>query len=352
MKRLGRTNGTAKNSQHGRICVRQRYFPPHAVKIFQRSRERSTIHEGNGSRRLWISTTTAPNIYAVNQNRRTTKNIGIVVPYLADPFFTEIGRAVEMACINAGYSPILLSSHGDPELEKSNLESLRSLKPAGVLLAPFGRASDQSIIRKFGQDVPLVLFDANIGEAGEAFIGTDNFQSVGLMVDYFCRSGEPPCFFEMKSPSNPNANKRRNAYQESMARHGYPANIFQADGEGWNFEEIGNVEGGAMLARKQFPTNTVFYAAMIAWPSECCRRPMGWDIRVGHGKDSVLRIAGQDDHPFSRFTCPPLTTMAQDYTAIADRAATILFRIIEAGSRPTDREETLFDGKLVMRDSA
>ena len=27
-----------------------------------------------------------PNIYAINQNRRLTKNIGIVVPYLADPF--------------------------------------------------------------------------------------------------------------------------------------------------------------------------------------------------------------------------------------------------------------------------
>ena len=158
-----------------------------------------------------------PNVYAMNQNRRTTRNIGIVVPYLADPFFTEIGRAVEMACIDAGYSPILLSSHGNPDHEKENLESLRSLKPAGVLLAPFGRASDRKIIQKFSQDVPLVLFDANISDTGEAFIGTDNFQSVGLIVEYLCRSGEPPCFFEMKTPSNPNAIKRRQAYQESMA---------------------------------------------------------------------------------------------------------------------------------------
>ena len=35
-----------------------------------------------------------PNIYAVNQNRRLTKNIGIVVPYLADPFFAEIARNI------------------------------------------------------------------------------------------------------------------------------------------------------------------------------------------------------------------------------------------------------------------
>ncbi|MEM6986765.1 MAG: LacI family DNA-binding transcriptional regulator, partial [Pseudomonadota bacterium] len=35
-----------------------------------------------------------PNIYAINQNRRHTKNIGIVVPYLADPCFAEMVRVI------------------------------------------------------------------------------------------------------------------------------------------------------------------------------------------------------------------------------------------------------------------
>ena len=65
-----------------------------------------------------------------------------------------------------------------------------------------------------------------------------------------------------------------------------------------------------------------------------------------------MRIAGQDDHPFSRYTCPPLTTIAQDYGAIANRAASTLFRIIESETRLAEREETVFDGKLVMRASA
>ena len=79
-----------------------------------------------------------PNIFAMNQNRRTTNNIGIVVPFLADPFFAEIDRNLEKRCIDAGYSPILFSAHGDPALEVNILESLRSQKPAGVLLAPLG----------------------------------------------------------------------------------------------------------------------------------------------------------------------------------------------------------------------
>ena len=292
-----------------------------------------------------------PNVFAMNQNRRTTKNIGVVVPNLADPFFSEIGRRVELACIEAGYSPILLSSHGRAEMERDNLNSLRSLKPAGVLLAPFGRMSDYEAIRAFDSDFPLVLFDANIKNVGQAFVGTDNFQSVDLMVEYLCRSGEAPCFFEMKSPPNPNANKRREAYIESMERHGHVPMIFQGEGEGWKFEEIGNTEGGRLLAANAFTTRTILCSndrLAIGMLSAA----YGLGLRVGHGVDCDLRIAGHDDHPFSRFTCPPLTTIAQDYEAIANRAVNDLFGMLETKAPATVRTETTFEGRLVMRESA
>ena len=292
-----------------------------------------------------------PNIFAMNQNRRTTKNIGVVVPNLADPFFSEIGRRVELACIKQGYSPILLSSHGSPEMERDNLNSLRSLKPAGVLLAPFGRMSDEDAVRAFDEDFPLVLFDANMSDIGQAFVGTDNNQSVNLMVEYLCRSGEPPCFFEMKSPTNPNANKRHQAYVESMERHGYPPRIFQAEGDGWNFEEIGSTEGGRLLSSKAFSTNTILCSNdRLAIGMLSAAYSLG--LRVGHGTDCDLRIAGHDDHPFSRFTCPALTTIAQDYEAIANRAVRELFRMLVNETRLADRTETTFEGRLIMRESA
>lgn len=292
-----------------------------------------------------------PNVFAMNQNRRTTKNIGVVVPNLADPFFSEIGRRVELACIDAGYSPILLSSHGSAEMERDNLTSLRALKPAGVLLAPFGRMSDKDAVRAFDEDFPLVLFDANMSDIGQAFFGTDNFQSVDLMVEYLCRSGEEPCFFEMKSPTNPNANKRRQAYIESMEHHGHTPRIFQAEGDGWNFEEIGSTGGGQLLSSRAFPTNTILCSNdRLAIGMLSAAYSLG--LRVGHGADCDFRIAGHDDHPFSRFTCPPLTTIAQDYDSIANQAVKELFGILEHEERLSERTETTFDGRLIMRDSA
>src|SRR6056297_1749982 len=116
-----------------------------------------------------------PNIFAINQNRRLTKNIGIVVPYLADPFFAEIARMIERHCIEAGFWPILLGSHGEPELEKDALNGLRSLRVAGALVAPLGKNSDRSAVESFCADIPTVLFDSDIANMGQAFVGSDNF---------------------------------------------------------------------------------------------------------------------------------------------------------------------------------
>ncbi len=292
-----------------------------------------------------------PNIYAINQNRRLTKNIGIVVPYLADPFFTEIARRIERLCIEASFRPILFSSHGEQALEIENLESLRSIKPAGVLLAPLGRASDRVVIEEFCADVPTVLFDSNIEKVGEAFVGSDNFSFVSQTVEYLTRTGEPPSFFEMRTPANPNANKRRLAYIQMMERLGFDPNIIKISGEGWAFEEIGRRGALKILEQGALPTNAVLCSndrLAIGFLAACYE--LG--IKVGREPDCTLRVASNDDHPFSRFTCPSLTTAAHDYEAVSNRSVETLLELIENGGRFATRTETLFPAKLVLRASA
>lgn len=292
-----------------------------------------------------------PNFYAMNQNRRLTKNVGIVIPYMADPFFAEIARNIENHVLEAGFRPIVLGSHGDPEQEIDNLNNLRLIKPAGVLLAPLGRVSDAERIADFCKEVPTVLFDANIDNVGEAFVGSDNEQSVGLIVDYLCRTGQPPAFFEMRMPTNPNAIKRRTAYINSMNRLGHQPNLVQAEGDGWDFEEIGFREGSRVITERTLPTDTILCSNdRLAIGLLSAAYQLG--LRVGLGPTCALRVAGHDDHPFSRYTCPTLTTVSQDYTSIAAKSAETLFKLIESDENETSRTVTLFEGKLVMRGSA
>ena len=292
-----------------------------------------------------------PNIYAINQNRKLTKNVGIVVPYLADPFFAEIARRVEQRCIEAGFWPMIFSAHGQQSLENDILDSLRGLRPAGVLLAPLGRASDQKSIEKFCRDVPTVLFDSNIEGMGEAFIGSDNESFVAQTVEYLTRTGEAPIFFEMKTPANPNANKRRQAYIRIMERMNFTPEFVQIDGEGWAFEEIGRQGALKLLSERKLEGQSVLCSndrLAIGFLSACYE--LG--IRVGRGKDCQFRLASNDDHPFSQFTCPSLTTAAHDYDNVAGRSVDSLSLLVESGGKLPKRQETVFPARLILRESA
>lgn len=290
-----------------------------------------------------------PNLFAINQNRRATKNIGVIVPHIVDPFYAEMVRQIETRCLEAGYWAIVLSSHGREDLESNALDTLRSLKVAGAVIAPLGASSDHERFRRFEDRVPTIFFDNHLG--GEpAYVGTDNSQSIGLMVDYLCRTGEPPCFIDMTNV-NTNARDRHDAYCAAMAARGATPEIIQIDGRDWNFEQLGYETGRKLLAGRGFPASSVLCANdRIAFGLLAAAYEAG--VRVGRKPGSSLRVAGHDDHPLSRYTSPPLTTVAQDYAAIAETCLSILFQRLETAEATGDPVSRELPGKLILRASA
>lgn len=294
-----------------------------------------------------------PNIQSVNLHRQRIQTIGIVVPYLADPFFGELVRIIKQRIIAAGYVPALYSSDGERQLESEILATLKSMKPAGVLLAPLGRASVREHIAQFCTDVPTVMFDSYIDDVASVFVGSDNVQSVSMLVDYLLRSGDAPCFFEMP-PINPNANKRREAYIQAMKGFGHTPMVVQVEGCGWDFEAVSFREGLRIFEAGSLPSNTVLCSNdRLAIGLLSAAYHTG--SRVGREANCNLRIAGHDDHPYARFTCPSLTTVAQDYESIARQSVDMLLELLgHEGVRGAASRQynTLFEGKLVMRASA
>ena len=292
-----------------------------------------------------------PNMFAMNLNRRNPRNIGIIVPHLVDPFFAEVVRQIELRCLQTGYWAIVLSSHGESSLEANALDTLRSLKISGAILAPLGEASDRHRIEQLRSEVPVVFLDSRIGDR-VPFAGTDNLRSISLIVDYLCRSGEPPCFLEAPRV-NQNAEERKQAYLATMKRLGFePAVVAPERGAGWGFEEISYKVADRLLAKSGFPSRTVLCANdRLAIGVLAAAYANG--VRVGIEPGCDLRVAGHDDHPLSRYTCPALTTVAQDYEALAARSLELLFDLIggkrSASAKP---EQILLDARLIMRASA
>lgn len=292
-----------------------------------------------------------PNIFAINQNRKLTKTIGIVMPYLADPVFGEIARTLERRCIEAGYQAALFSAHGEAEFERAALDSLRLMRPSGVLLAPLGRFSDKDMIADFCDDVPTVLFDRDIDGVGEAFVGSDNVSFATQSVEYLIRTGEAPCFFEMKNPANPNSIARRRTYHATMIAQGLEPMVIQVDGAGWDFENAGYEGAMQVLAKRGLPTNTVLCSNdRLAFGFLAACYESGY--RVGRGSGCALRVAAHDNHPYSKFTSPSLTTVAHEFETLSNCGVEMLFDLIDEGGRFDSRREERIPARLVLRMSA
>ncbi|OLP46984.1 LacI family DNA-binding transcriptional regulator [Rhizobium oryziradicis] len=291
-----------------------------------------------------------PNLYARNLNRKRTRNVGILVPALTDPFYAEMVNRLELSLRAEGYWPIVISSHGLPELEAEAVNTMLSLKVAGALIAPLGFKSDPKVFEKLGQNLPIVYFDTYL-EGPWPFIGNNNTQSVAMIVDYLCRSGDAPAYLDIPH-INLNSPERLASYIATMEAAGFEPRVIETNADyTWDFERIGYEQMEDLLRRHMLPSKTIlcandrlaFGAMAAAYANQ---------HKVGRGRGAHLRIAAHDDHPLSRYTCPSLTTMAQDFAAMTAHCVSTLLALLDDVDVASLTRQVRLDGTLVMRQSA
>lgn len=295
-----------------------------------------------------------PNMFAVNLNRRRTNILGIIIPNSTDPFYMALTRRVELIANQAGFLALLLSSDGNPEMEQRAIETFKSMNVAGAIIAPLGVQSHHQTLSALGASIPLIYVDSPLDETSP-FVGTNNRQSFQLIVDYLCRSGEPPCYLGMPAV-NTNATTRRLAYVEAMQQLKIePIVLPVSEIQTWDFEKFGYDETLRILGQGGFPTRTVLCANdRVAFGAIAAAYHAG--KKIGHGTDCDFRIAGHDDHPLSRYACPPITTVAQNYNEIGRLAMELLMHKlgetpdVKSGSHGS--EQILLNAEIMLRDSA
>ncbi len=294
-----------------------------------------------------------PNLFAVNLNKKRPRIIGVIVPDTSDTFFSELVRCIEARCMANGYLLIVLSSRGDPELEGRSIEMLLSLKIAGAIVAPLGADSDRGLIESLRARIPIVFLDSRLDDR-TPFVGTDNFQSMPLITEYLCRTGTPPTYFDMPAINN-NAAERKLAYLQTMTRLGFqPEVVSVTDARDWRFEDVGFTEAQRVLDGPGFATTTVLCAndrIATGVMAACYQR----GLRIGREPGCDLRIAGHDDQPLSRYGCPPLTTVAQNFDQLGSHCIDLLMEGIESeedGPATAPVRQIRLGATLMMRASA
>lgn len=290
-----------------------------------------------------------PSFYAMNMNWDRTRNIGILVPILSDPFYAEMVRQFEIRCLEAGYRAVVMNSHGDARTEARAIQTLLSLRISGAIMAPIGLEFDITALTRLKEATPTVLFDAPIAGIFP-FVGSDNLQSTALLTDYLCRTGSAPIFLGIP-PVNENAHVREQGYIEQMQRNGLEPLLVSQPNPTWEFEQVGYRLLEEMILRGDCRGATIMCASdRLAFGAMSAAFRNG--LKIGRTPGNDIRIAGHDDHPLSSYMNPPLTTVAQNYDAIATRSFDLLAELIRSQSSSGLPATTLIETTLQMRSSA
>ena len=116
---------------------------------------------------------------------------GVVVPDLANPMFSAFVSTLEHVARQDGFDLLVVSSANTPAEEAARLSSLRSWRPAGLIVIPCDGALAERLPR--GDYPPIVVAD-RIPHGGEFdLVAVDNARAAGAVAAHMAEAGYRTC---------------------------------------------------------------------------------------------------------------------------------------------------------------
>jgi LacI family transcriptional regulator len=132
--------------------------------------------------------------YRPNQAARVlkghrTRTIGMIVPSLADPFFSSCAEAVQAVARANDSLLIVAATQNDPHNDLENIKMLVSHRVDGLLIAPANSKSDALRDLATRISIPVVTLDRPILNSTIPAVLTDNFKGARCATEHLIEHG-------------------------------------------------------------------------------------------------------------------------------------------------------------------
>src|SRR5581483_711483 len=114
-----------------------------------------------------------PNRIAQNLRRQRAETIGVVVPDIANPHFSEAVRVFEELAFSNGYRLFLCSTDETVAKQRAYLQALADERALGVIVAP-ADSRGSGLERLFELGIPVVVFDRWVHDERADIVLCDN----------------------------------------------------------------------------------------------------------------------------------------------------------------------------------
>lgn len=270
-----------------------------------------------------------------------TLTIGLVVPDISNPFFSEIARSAEDLVWGKGYTVILCSTMENQEREAAILQVLEDKRVDGLILCS-GRLPDDRLLPLLKRHRTSVSVNRRLPDAIAATVLTDDAYGTMQAVHHLLAKQRRTIGFLAGPPTSRSGWERSRGLAAALESAGHPMDPTLS------VPCLPYVEGGYHAARTLLSAHPeidglICYNDLVAVGAlQAC-------AELGRRVPDDVSVVGCDDIPLARLVTPPLTTLRVSRHEIASRAVSMLFDRMQSHD---EQGTIILKPELIVRASA
>ncbi len=282
------------------------------------------------------------NSFARGLKTQLSHCIGLIVPDITNPFYTNIARGAEDVARAHNYSLILGNTDEDPEKEKKYLQLLESKQADGLIIAVTDRS--YAYLQTLSlQNLALVSIDRSLFDLGIDTVLVENQKGARDAVEHLLALGHRRIGLLTGARGIAPTEERLTGYIEALEKQGItvdPSLIVTTR------PRVDGGERGAqqLLLREDRPT------AIFMMDGTMVTGALQTILRMGFRCPEDIAIASFDDFVWASVMRPHLTVVDQPTYDIGRQSARLLFERLQ--NRERAPREIRLPTRLIVRESS
>jgi len=281
-----------------------------------------------------------PNELARAFRGQKSRTIGLIIPYLYDPFFANCAHAVTTVAKEHGYSVVITTSNEDPDTECAEAEQMLQRHVDGLLAIPAPNRTSRISRALFGK-TPVVVFDRPVSDPTLDVVLVQNTAGARRAVEHLIEHGHKRIAFMGLSRSLFTINARFLGYRKALHEAGLDEDaFFGCESPEDTLQALQTRLHSANAPTAIFTSNTL-----------ATRYVLGALVHLGVKMPNDLAFVGFDDFDMAECTSPSLTVVRQPAQEMGRVATNLLFDRIERDELPKTGNKIVLPVEIVLRRS-
>jgi len=285
-----------------------------------------------------------PNPYASSLRKHKSKTIAVIIPEIANNFFTLAINGIESIAQEKNYHVLIYLTHEDVNKEIALTRYLHGGRVDGVLISVSSTTTDYTHLHQLEKNgLSVVFFDRICEPFNTVKVTTDDYESSYLATRHLMEQGcKKPAHLAMSSNISI-GNKRKKGYLQALADHGLRVD------ESLIVECVNDDERDVAMIKdlltQQRPDG--IFAAVEQYALgvyEACRQ---LDLSI----PGDVKVICFSNMKMASYLNPSLTTITQPAFDMGKEAAAMLFKALDKKSFQLKDENIVIRSTLIARES-